>query len=466
MKARPSRAARIADLIATEIDDGRLEVGARVASIRDAADHFGVARNTLVEAYDRLVATGYLNARPGSGFYVARNPRPDSSVKPEHFTDAIDTVSLLREQLNGTFSVRAGDGRAPASWMEGSQLGRYLRHRGGDHEDGDDFEYGKPQGFGPLRDSIARTLAERSIHAPSDQVLLTFGANHALDLLIRHFVEPGDTVLVETPGYYPLFGKLRLAKADIVGIHRGPDGPDPDRLDDIVRACRPKLFFLQPMAHNPTGTSLSLAAMHRILKVAERHGVFLVEDDPFADILPRATPHLAALDGLDQVIYLGTFSKTLSASLRCGYIAASPPLIQSLTDIKMLTVVSSSGVAERMVNDMILRGRYRRHLARLRGRVEQASAQAAAALREAGLTAVSGPAGGYYIWCRLPDGMNDLALARQASTRGIFLAPGSIFSLPGQDNPPALRINVAHATDRALLAFLAGELAHHTRRSP
>ncbi|WP_163144408.1 aminotransferase class I/II-fold pyridoxal phosphate-dependent enzyme, partial [Arhodomonas sp. KWT] len=194
MTEADSRAGRIADRIARSIDEGQLNTGARLPSIRAAAREYGVSKNTVVEAYDRLVATGYLSPRRGSGFYVAYRRRSEPSAPPEHFTEAIDLVSLLREQLNRHYTVRAGDGRPPTSWMETSELGRYLKRTGRQGEAEDDFEYGHPQGFPPLRETVARTLGERGISAGPEQVLLTFGANHALDLLVRHFVEPGDTV--------------------------------------------------------------------------------------------------------------------------------------------------------------------------------------------------------------------------------------------------------------------------------
>lgn len=453
-----SRAARIADQLAERIQEGTLAPGTRLASIRAAAREYGVSKNTVVDAYDQLVATGYLDPRRGSGFYVAPLRRRRASAPTEHFAEAMDLISLLREQLNKNYAVRAGDGRPPTSWMGRSEVGRYLSRGNRQGQDTDDFEYGRPEGFTPLRETIARTLSERAIPAGAEQILLTFGANHAMDLLVRHLVEPGDPVLVETPGYYPFFGKLRLQKARIIGVTRTADGPDLDELDRLARQHRPRLLFLQPMAHNPTGTSMSLSAMHRLLQLAQSHDLLLIEDDPFADILPRATPHLAALDALERVIYLGTFSKTLSAGVRCGYIAAGQQLIASLTDIKMLTVVNTSGATERMIHDLIVRGRYRRHLTRLRDRVAQASAQAVTALEGIGLTEITAPSGGYYLWCPLPAGIDDVALAQRASEEGIFLAPGTLFSQSETPDPPGIRINIAHADHPKLLDFLAREV--------
>lgn len=451
---RRSRAQVIARNLAAQIDRGHLTPGTRLASVRSAATEYGVSKNTLIEAYDRLVSQGYLEAKRGSGFFVSL-PRPKASpaTRPAHVSEAIDLVSLLREQLNQRYEVRVGDGRPPATWMEASELGRHLKlsTRASEHIE---HGYGEPQGYAPLRELIAGRLIERSIHVGAEQVLLTFGANHALDLIIRHFVEPGETVLVDSPGYYPLFGKLRLARANVIGVRRTAEGPDAEDLEAKATQFRPRLFFTQTLAHNPTGTSMSPAAIHRLLGLADRLGITLVEDDPFADLLPPIAPRLATLDQLSRVIYVGTFSKTLSASLRTGYIAASASLVRSLTDVKMLTVVNSSGFVERLIHDVMANGHYRHHLNRLRERVTRASSQAIADLQRIGLAGFAPPAGGYYLWCPLPAGIDDVALAKQAAEQGIFLAPSSIFSLDRTEHRPSLRINVAYASDPRFLGFI------------
>ncbi|MEQ5837505.1 PLP-dependent aminotransferase family protein [Marinobacter sp. NFXS9] len=455
MEHSVSRAQEIANTFVRQIEQGQLPAGTRLPSIRSAATRFGVSKNTVIDAYDRLVATGHVSPRRGSGFYVeaARPAHPD--IKPEHFTEAVDLISLLREQLNQHYEVRAGDGRLPASWMENTDIRRHFKRITQDGEQRDEFEYGNPQGLPGLRDDISRTLMDRAISAHPDQILMTFGANHALDLIVRHFVDTGEAVLVESPGYYPMFGKLRLQRANIVGVTRGPEGLDLVMLEQKIREHRPRLLFVQPMAHNPTGTSMSLQNMHALLRIAEQHDLTIIEDDPFGDILPRATPHLASLDALNRVIYVGTFSKTLSASLRCGYIAASQKLIRSLTDIKMLTVVNGSSIIERMIHEMIVRGRYRRHMTRLRDRVAKAGAEAVTALQGIGIKDIHPPNGGYYIWCPLPRHVNAGELAHRASAQGIFLAPGHLFTLSEAEGASALRINIAHAKHPRLLDFLA-----------
>lgn len=460
----PSRVGAIVRALTERIDRGQMRPGERLPSIRSAFSAFGVSRNTLVEAYERLAASGRIEARPGSGFYVLGTPRPAPAVPARPaVVEAVDSVWLLREQLEQHYDVRVGDGRPPPSWMEGSEVGRYLKPINRPGSRPFPASYGSPFGFPLLREVIAALLAERAIASHPAQVLMTQGANHALDLIVRTLVEPGDAVLVDSPGYYPLFGKLRLAKARMVGVRRTPEGPDVEDLERAIVESGAKLFFTQSLAHNPTGCSLTPAVAFRVLQVAARHGLVIVESDPFADILPAARPRLAALDQLERVIYVGTLAKTLSASLRCGYVVAAPGLIERLGALKMVTSVNSSGYVERIVHDLITSGQYRRHLKRLRWRVDAATAAAQATLGRLGLPMFGPPGGGFYLWCELPAGLDDAALSRAAAARGILLAPGAVFHPQGSLSRPAMRINVAYADDPRFERFMAEHLAPEHR---
>lgn len=450
-----SKAEALTARLAQAIEQGGLPAGSRLRSVRDAAAKEGLGVNTVVEAYNRLVARGYAEARPGSGFYVRRLARSRTAAPPSHVSEAVDVVSLLREQLEQHYEVRVGDGRPPSSWMEGSDIARQLKlARGGDAPD-PGHGYGSPWGYAPLRDTVARLLNERAIHVHARQVLLTQGANHALDLIVRHLLEPGDAVLVDSPGYYPLFGKLKLAKVNLLGVPRLPDGPDLEVLQSLLRAHRPRVFFTQSLAHNPTGGSLSLPKAHKLLQLAAEHDCLVVEDDPFADLQPAGAPRLAALDQLERVIYVSSFSKTLSAGLRVGYVAGPAQHIGALCDLKMVTVVSTSDFVERVVHQLITTGQYRRHLNRLKARLAEAFLPATRALTRAGVQVQPADPAGYYLWATLPRGLSELALARQAARAGIFLAPGAVFFPERRADVAAVRVNVAYANDPRFLRFLS-----------
>ncbi|MDQ0316899.1 aminotransferase-like domain-containing protein [Amorphus orientalis] len=457
MKRTGTRVEAIVGKVSAGLANGAYKVGDRLPSVRQAAEDYGVSKNTMAEAYDRLVAQGLLEARAGSGFYVSHLELPRPTAPPPHVATAVDLVTLLGEQLDRRYEVRPGDGRPPSSWMEGSELRRHFASFKAAGPESVDFGYGSSRGYEPLRERLRLMLLDRSISVEPDGLLLTSGANHALDLIVRHLLEAGDTVLVDDPGYYPLFAKLALAKVRIVGVKRNPDGPDLDDLTAKLALHRPRIFFTQSQAHNPTGGWLSPPVAFGLLRAAERWGTLVVENDAFADILPPSLPRLAALDQLNRVLYVGTFSKTLSASLRCGFVAGHPDLIGALANLKILTSVATSDFVERFVLNLIQGGQYLRHIRRLRARIEAAHRASVSDLESVGLRLRPGKSPGFYLWADLPDHVDELDLCRRAAAESIFLAPGSVFRPDREgDRPAALRFNVAYGSDPKLLTFLAG----------
>jgi DNA-binding transcriptional MocR family regulator len=442
------------------ITSGALKTGAKLPSIRQAAEQFAVSKNTIVEAYDRLAAIGLVTSRPGSGFQVHRRTAQAIGARPRHVAEAIDIASLLTAQLEESFAIRVGDGRPPASWMEESEVRRHLGHRGR-YRQGNESGYGSALGLLGLRECLAHRLAEREILAAPDQILLTFGANHALDLIARRFVAPGDTVLVDDPGYYPLFAKLKLAQARIVGVKRLATGPDPDDLASKAANEQAKLFFTQSLAHNPTGGSINLPTAHAVLSIAVRHGLMVVEDDPFVDLPTVGSVRMTTLDQLNNLISVGTFSKTLSASLRCGFIAARSDIIASLAELKMLTTVNSSGHVEQLVYDLINDGHYFRHLKRLGNRIRNATDKVVANFDKRGFNRFAEPSGGYYVYVTLPKGIDDIQLAKDAGREGIFIAPGSVFNVEKKVGLACIRVNIARADDKRFYEFLSRYADQH-----
>ncbi|KXF75384.1 hypothetical protein ATN84_19165 [Paramesorhizobium deserti] len=460
MSGEESKAEQITARIALSIDEGVMPKGTRLRSLRAAAATYGVSKNTVVEAYDRLIARGYVEPRHGAGYFVTGiRPRTEDPVTAR-LVEAVDIATLLREQLEHSFTVRLGEGRPPAEWVERSVLKSHIRNIASGQRGLFEHAYESPIGFEPLRETLSRMLAERSIAVRPEHILLTLGANHAFDLIIRQYLRAGDVVLTDTPGYYPLFAKLKLAGIRMVGVQRGAEGPDPDDLARKAQASGARFFFTQSLAHNPTGGSLTLGRAHDILRIAENLDFMVVEDDAFGDLMPPSAARLAALDQLRRVIYVGTFAKILSASLRVGYVAASPEIIAHLVNMKMLTIVNSSGYVERIVHAVLNDGHYRHHLKRLNGRVKEAQLSAVRILRKLGLRPEIEETDGYYMWVALPQGVDDIELTRRAARESIFLAPGSVFEIGGGSGDRRfLRLNVAYVSDTRFHEFVRRELA-------
>lgn len=444
----PSLAARLAHAIARQIEEGAYRHGDRLPSLRELAQLHGYSKNTIVAAFEMLVARGLVEPRRGSGFYVCVTPRRQA---PEDDAGtlgrAMDIVWLMREQLRSRPDVLAvGDGFPPVAWLAEARLDKY-HHKVVRTGLGALFRYGNRFGFGPLRDHLVRKLGDVGIGAEPRQIVLTHGANEALDLVIRYFVPAGAAVLVDDPGYYPLFGKLKLAGARIVGVPRLSDGPDIAALEQAMQRERPRLFFTQSVGHNPTGSDLSAAKAYRVLQLAERFNVVVVENDALADFKPTALPRLSALDQLQRTIYVSSFSKSFSAALRVGYIACGQDLASDLADLKALVHVSSSEYCERTVDVILSTGHYQRYLARLRGRLTEATGRALALFDRLGAQVMVRPEQSLYLWAAFEQAPDSLKLAEAMLARQVMMAPGRVFRVDPEACSPWSRFNVGAVLD-------------------
>lgn len=233
-----------------------------------------------------------------------------------------------------------------------------------------------------------------------------------------------------------------------------PTGPDVAAFERVLAAEAPRLYVTNSALHNPTGATIAPATAHRILAAAGPQTTIL-EDDIFADFEPAPSPRLAVLDGLERVIRIGSFSKTLSASARCGYVAGRADWIERLVDLQIATRFGGpSPLAAELVSAVLSGGGYRRHMEEVRQRLSRARTRAAERLGALGIVPALMPRGGFYLWCRLPDGLDSTAIARRCAAEGVILAPGNVFSI-AQTAGSFLRFNVAQMEDDRVFAALA-----------
>lgn len=440
------------------IDERVFRVGMRMPSIRQLAADKGISRFTVVEAYERLVAQGYLESRRGSGFYVrARSALPAEHAPVAMPASSIDVAWLLRSMFHSAESAKApGMGFLPNDWLDGGLITQALRALG--RQNGNQFLVsGTPQGFLPLRQQLQLHLSELEIGAAPEQLVMTTGITQALDLIARLYVRPGDTVLVTDPAWFLMFGRFASQGAQVVGIPFLPDGPDLEALERTVQLTRPRLLVLNSVLHNPTGVCVSPAKAFQLLKLAEQYDFLLVEDDIYCDLCPPAMPatRLASLDQLRRVIYLGSFSKTLAANLRVGFIACHPEVAKALTDTKLLVGLATPEVNERVLYKVLTEGHYRKHVERMRGQLDRARDDTRRRLERLGLRMFSSQSAGMYLWADTGSDTNTIAAA--GHEHGYLFAPGSLFS-PAQMPSGWMRFNVATSSDPGMLRFLAGQL--------
>lgn len=450
-----TRTGMVVRAIRDRIDARTLTPGARLPSIRAMAEISGVARSTVVEAYDRLAAEGVIRSRPGSGFYVAAPLAPLALDRLATTQEReVDPLWMLRQSLGERrHASMPGCGWLPDDWLAGDALRKAMRGVARSDENGTLAGYASPLGSPLLRTVLARRMADQGIEARPDQILLTDSGTHALDLVCRFLLQPGDTVLVDDPCYFNFLALLRAHRAKVVGVPMTPTGPDAAVFAEAAATHRPRFYLTNSGVHNPTGATLAAATAHRLLKIAEAHDMLVVEDDIFADFEHTPSPRLAAFDGLDRTIRIGSFSKSLSAAVRCGHIAARPDWIDGLADLRIATSMAGSPLAANLLHAVLTDGSYRRHIDGVRTRLARATARVAKRLRAIGIEPWTDPAAGIFLWARLPDGIDAVDLARGAIAEGIVLAPGPVFSTSGgwRDH---MRFNVAMSDDDRLYAFL------------
>lgn len=431
--------------IRERIERRELTNGHRLPSLRAQAAALQVSKSTVVEAYERLVAEGLIEARRGAGFFVSGHLPPFNIAEagPSIERD-IDPVWVTRQSLDAdSDTLKPGCGWLPESWMPDSDIRRGLRSLLRKPL-ASLTSYGTPQGLPALRQLLTRRMHERGIHASSEQLMLTDSSTQAIDLLCRFLLEPGATVLVDDPCYFGLQAMLRAHRVNIISVPYTPKGPDLAVLEQRLICGRPRLYITNAAPHNPTGAALTFDIAHRVLRLAEQHDLTIIEDDVFADFEAAPSPRLAALDGLQRVIHTGSFSKTLSASVRVGYIAARADWLEGLVDLKLATAFESGHFSAELLLMLLSNGTYRKHMEAIRRRLAEATAQTITNLRRLGMTPWLEPQGGMFVWAALPKQQDAASVAQRAIKQNVLTAPGNVFS-PSQSAGHFMRFNVAQS---------------------
>ncbi len=461
-------AQQLAQRFAERIQQRLLIPGTRLPSVRECARHHGISPHTVVAAYDQLLAQGLLEARKQRGFFVretgARVESPRRPVGPGKAprNAPVDVTALIRGMFQADARSAPGLGTLPADWLDLPLLQSALR-KVVSSSDGDDqlaLQYGQPGGDARLRAALAQRLADLGIVAGPEQLLSTVGATHALDLITRTLLQPGDAVLVDDPGWAIEYARLNQAGMKLLAVPRGAEGPDLDAMQQLVAQHRPRMYVTVSVLHNPTGNTLSLASAHRILQLAEQADFMIVEDDTYAFLAPNHAPRLSALDGLRRTLYVSGFSKILTPSWRVGYLAGSSDTVAKITDEKLLSTLTTSPLLERAVALCLEQGLLRRHAERVMTRLDAARQRAVKLALDAGCRFVTPPQG-LFGW--IDVGADTERLALRLHDAGWLAAPGVLFSASRQPGS-LMRINFATAQDAAFWRLLqklrAEQLAH------
>jgi DNA-binding transcriptional MocR family regulator len=444
-------AARFAERIRQRL----LAPGARLPSVRECARRHRVSPYTVVAAYDQLLALGLVVAHKQRGFFVrdvgdgrgahAATQRADRSARHPL---PVSATSLIRGMFQPPGArPMPGLGTLPAEWLDPQLLASALRKvTSGAQLGALSLQYGDPAGELRLREALAAKLEDHGVSASPQQIVTTIGATHALDIVTRTLLRAGDSVLVDEPGWSVEYARLAALGLRVLPVPRGEEGPDIAAMQRLIEAQkpheRPRLYVTVSVLHNPTGASLSLQSAHKVLNLAQAHGLYIVEDDTYAHLAPAHLPRLAALDALERTIYVSGFSKILVPNWRVGFLAAPTALVDRLVDTKLLTTLTTPGLTEQALAHCLEQGLLRRHTERVMAKLATARARAVR-LAEAHGCRFAAPPRGLFGWVDV--GVDTERLA-EALWSDWLIAPGALFHAVHRPTT-LMRINFATTQD-------------------
>ncbi len=315
------------------------------------------------------------------------------------------------------------------------------------------LQYGPTEGYRPLRAWVAERAGLGQGDAGIDHVQITTGSQQALDLLARGLVDPGQTVALADPAYIGALQAFRAAGADLAAIPSDADGLRVDVLAErIARGLRPQLVYVVANFDNPTGATLSAERRRALAALADRHGFWIVDDDPYGDLRWTGSAPVALRDLTDRVITLGSTSKVLAPGLRVGWAVAPPEVRRALTVLKQSADLHTSSLTQQLVHRVLTGpGFLVPHLDLLRSTYRDQAQQLAASLRRhlGDRISFAEPAGGMFLWAELRDHHGDpvdtTALLPRAVEAGVAYVPGSAFAVVGERRS-ALRLSYATAS--------------------
>jgi DNA-binding transcriptional MocR family regulator len=453
---------QVADIICERIRGSVFPGGCKLPPERELAVLFGVSRTTAINAYRHLEKQGMVVTRVGSGTYVAQapagQPQDEFGVPWMQVMTPIPQIPLptvLRDILEASTS---GGGISLAAGMPDPQLYPvdslpqfFTATHGGVNPQ--DLGHIATQGYGPLRQTLGKVLADRGVTTTPDDVMITAGSQQGLYLLAKALLEPGDYVVVESPTYIGAHQVFNASGARILGLPATGQFPF-GLLEDYLIRYRPKILYVIPTYHNPTGRVLSQAERLEVLRLAARHRLVVVEDDPYSELHygAKPPPPLKAMDTYDCVVYLSTFSKVLFPGLRTGYLVAHPALLNRMALEKQFVDLHTNNMVQWLLCELLEGGGLESHLAMIRGEYRSRRDALAKALRRylGDDLSFSTPEGGFYLWCRIKRPVSASRLLQEASGEGVSFVPGEAFYVSPPEGERDLRLCFAANSEERL----------------
>ena len=443
------------------IVEQRWRLGERLPSIRTLCQEHCLSKATVQHALQRLEAQGLVEARPKSGYFVALQPNAVKKPLSRSRIEAPRLISvneLLLDIMGRSAAfdllpdLHAGD-LPPSIVALYRAIGRALRR-----QKGDDYQYyDEPAGDMGLREQLSLHSARRGWTVSPDQLCVTSGCQHALFLALLACCERGDVVAVESPGFYGVLQLLEQLDLRVVEVPTSVEtGMDIEALEEVLERWKVKACIVSPAFATPGGALMPREAKSRLLELAERHDLAVIEDDIYADTAFGSAPDpLKAMDRNDRVVLCSSFSKSLSRDLRLGWISGAR-WHDRIQHLKLVTQLASSRYLQQGVAEFMADGGFAAHLRRQRNELRANRDRLIAELHAwPGEVRVSTPQGGLAVWVELPHHVDTLAAYSQGLEQGVVITPGPLFSVSGQF-ANCLRISFAHPWNTSRIQALRG----------
>lgn len=430
------------------IESGRMTPGERLPPTRDLARMLGVGRISVVNAYSQLQSEGLIAAHPGRGTYVTGARLVSSAIEAGWPASGALNMSMreMTRLARQPGVIAFSGGTPPEEFLPVEALRHALNHVL-DRDGAAAVAYEDAEGYPPLRASVSEYVTSLGIQCHPDDVLITGGAQQALDLVVQSVLSEGDRMITSNPTYLGMLDIAHVRRVIPVGVPVDRDGMRIDALQNAIEEHQPRLIYVAPTYHNPTGTVMPIHRRRQLLALAKRYGVPVLEDAVYHELgyHDAPPPPLKALDEDAMVVHASGFSKILLPGTRIGYLIANGTLRDRLARVKQAADVCTPALNQRAMHVYLASGALIGHLNRVRGELRarcETAIEAAHHFLPPG-SRWAEPTGGLYLWIQLPDdGPTAAELYVTAIQHGAAYAIGSLFHTDGSGNRH-IRLNFA-----------------------
>lgn len=314
------------------------------------------------------------------------------------------------------------------------------------------LQYGVTEGYTPLREITAARLRDKySIGSPNDDLIIVSGGQQGMDLSAKAFLNENDTIICENPSFIGSLNCFRSYKANLVGVPLQFDGMDMDKLEETLKTEKNvKLIYVIPTFQNPTGRVMSLEKREKLLELASRYDVIIIEDNPYFELRYSGeyVPAIKSLDTEGRVIYVGSYSKILSPGIRLGFVCAPKVVMGKLVVGKQVTDVHTNLFFQMLAHDFLSRYNLEEHIEKIRALYRSKRDAMISAMEKSfgEMMNFEKPDGGLFIWCGLPEGYDGAELCKISGQKGVAAVPGSSFLVNDRDVSPYVRFNFSLPT--------------------